>query len=173
MKLLRNVKLCCAITIALSISACRLKHLNTQKSRTTERSTEDINFQAKDNQSYQGNRIISISDSTNQFFRVNIFPMDTISFSIQDGFKGRASRIEVIGNGQQVKQITDSSSFTAKHQNETQYARESESSETTTSRIKSLKKKKSTIIVNLLGIGLAVVIVWLCHGFLKQKFGRG
>ncbi len=159
--------------IILSLSSCHTKHLTTQKSRTSVSSTEDINFQAKHDQSYQGNRIISISDSTNQFYRVNIFPLDTFSFSIQDGFKGKASRVEVIKTVQQVKQINDSSLFTAKRHNETQYYSESEASETTASRIKSLEKKNSSIIVNLLGIGFAGALIWLCRGFWKQKIGRG
>ena len=171
MKTLKSfaIRQCYTAVVILTITACRTKHLNKQMTRTSDRQAQETTIKNKQNELYQGNRIISMIDSGNHQYRVNIFPLDTFSFSLHDGFKGRASVIEIIGTAHQVRQIRDSSSFIAKQQNETQYDLKSKSRETAVSRVKSLEKSKSSIIPVLLGIGLAGLIVWVGWRFWKMK----
>ena len=160
---MKNLSQLCLVALTiLSLSYCSTKNLSTQKSRKAIHSAENGSIQSSERGSIQGSRIISISDSANNQYRVNISPIDTFSFSLQNGFKGKAYRIEIVGTRKEVKKITDSSSFRAQRQNETQYDRKSRSTETTALRDKTLEKKNSTLVMNLLAIGLSGLVIWIC-----------
>ena len=42
-------------------------------------------------------RQILVSDSSEAAYKVLIFPVDSFQFSIRDGFKGKATRVEILG----------------------------------------------------------------------------
>ena len=162
MKKLKSLYQICYVALTiLSFCHCSTKNLTTQKSRTATSHAEDISIQTSESGAFQGSRIIAMSDSVNQQYRINIFPLDTFSFSLQNGFKGKASMIEVVGTRQEVKKITDSNTFRAERQDETQYDSKSRSRVKTFNRDKSLEKRKSNIIVNILSVITLGVLMWL------------
>ena len=165
-------QICYVALTFLSLCHCSTKNLSTQKSRKAIHSAENISIQSSEQGFLQRSRIISISDSANLQYRVNIFPLDTFSFSFQNGFKGKASMIEVVGTGQQSKKITDSNTFRARRQNETQYDKKGSSKESTTSRQKKLQKKRSNLLSTMLALGISGLVIWMCWRLWKHIIRR-
>lgn len=165
------VQLLVVTSIFLSLCHCSTKNLSTQKSRKAIHNTEDISIQSSERGFLQGSRLISMSDSVDNQYYIKISPLDTFSFSLQNGFKGKATMIEVVGTSQEVRKIIDSSSFRADRQNETQYDRKSRTKETTASRHKKLEKKKSTLLLNILVLGVSVLVIGICWRLWKQRIG--
>ncbi len=162
------IQLCLVALTMLSLCHCSTKNLSTQKSRKAVHSTEDISIQSSERGFLQGSRIISMSDSANNQYRINIFPLDTFSFSLQNGFKGKASMIEVVGRRQEVKKIIDSSTIRGERQEETQYDSKRSSRESTTSRQKNLQKKRSKLLLTVLTLGLSGLVIWFCWRLWKH-----
>ncbi|WP_276348689.1 hypothetical protein [Daejeonella sp. JGW-45] len=156
--------------VMLSFGSCRIKNLDKQSLRVIDRQSTDLSIRHMQDENYEGQRFVSIRDSGDYQYRVNIFPASTFSFSIQDGFKGNASRIEVLGRNRQTKIVSDSNSFYIGRQTEMLYDRESESKTTAVSRAKNLEKRKSSILPYLLGLVLGVVAVWLGWRVWKRDF---
>lgn len=52
-------------------------------------------------------RVVLLSDSNKQRYSIKIFPLDTFSYSVQDGFKGKASKIEVMGSSDYMRRILE------------------------------------------------------------------
>ncbi len=76
--------------------------------------------------------------------------------------------IEVVGTSQEVKKITDSSSFQAERQDKTQYERKSSTNEKTFNQDKTVEKRKSSITA---GFFILVVLgVLTCLVVRKWKF---
>ncbi len=158
--------------LMLSFDSCRIKNLDKQSLRVTDRQSTDLNIRHRQNENYEGKSFVSIKDSGDHQYRVNIFPTDTFSFSIQNGFKGNASRIEVLGTNRQTRIVSDSNSFYIGRQTEMLYDRESESKTTAVSRAKNLEKRKNSILPYLLGLVLGVVAVWLGWRVWKKDFQK-
>lgn len=149
------------LTTALVLTSCNTKHLSILKSRTTERQIENVSLHSRQNEILNSNRIISISDSANHLYRINIFPLDTFDFSIQDGFTGRASRIEVIGKLQGFRRVSDSTQFGVENRREVDYDSEVELNRKSTGRTKVLEKKKNISVLALIGVVLVMGgIMW-------------
>ena len=174
MKKLRTIqnRLQYSALIILIFCHCTTKNLSTQKSRKAIHSTEDISIQSSERGFLQGSRIISMSDSVDNQYYIKIFPLDTFSFSLQNGFKGKASLIEVVGTRQEVKKIIDSSTIRAERQNETLYNNKSTSKESIASRQKKLQKKRSTLLLPMLTLGISGLVIWICWRWWKLRIRR-
>ena len=60
----------------------------------------------------QVSRISTLSDSSGHVYQITIFPVDSFHFSPLDGFRGKASKIELIGDSREVKRVYDSLKLT-------------------------------------------------------------
>lgn len=110
MKTLRNliVKSAGMMIIMISLLACRTdKFLQTKKAGSSEIQSASTRIEENSNTSYVGTEIISLSDSSDHAYRVNIYPQDTFSFSIREGFKGKASKLEIKGIVRQVVSLVE------------------------------------------------------------------
>jgi hypothetical protein len=163
------------VVAIIIITACSTKQLTTQMSRTSDCQTRETSIKSKQNESFLGHRIISMRDSSNHQYRIHIFPLDTFTFSIKDGFRGKASSIEVFGAERRVKQVSDRGAFTAKKESGVQYEHESKSRKTAVNNIKSVEKSKAGMIGIFIWIGLVGLIGWLGWRVWKvsliRKFG--
>lgn len=170
MKILKifSVRMFCVTLIIFNTAGCRTKLLNFEKMRISEVQTEDRHILSKYNESLRSNRIVFTSDSDKQFYRVSIFPLDTFSFSLQDGFKGRASSIEVTGVRYQVKTVSDSAGFVGEEQGTIQFDHVSKRKETAVLSTKVLEKKMPGWKFGLIVIVLLGVIVWVWGRFWKN-----
>ena len=105
-------KLAGMILIILSQSACRThKLLNRQQDRSAAFEATDTHTREQQKKFYSIQS--SIKDSSGQLYQVTIFPADTFEFSLQQGFKGKASKVELKGSASQLKMVNDSAIFSA------------------------------------------------------------
>ncbi len=98
------------ILIMLCLGACRTSKLSNRqrnflnaKEQTATRTIEQENKQAS--------RISTFLDSNGHIYQLTIFPVDTFHFSQMNGFRGKASKIELIGDAREVKRVYDSLNF--------------------------------------------------------------
>ena len=161
------VRLCCITVLILSFSACRSKHLNNQRFRTSAVQTKDINIKTTQDDFYQRSSVISIRDSAKHQYQVNIFPIDSFSFSLQEGFRGRAHAIELKGEIHQRKETSELHGSTAKKQHSSNYHEEAKISGRAKGNNKDLKKKSFNLIVVLVFIGFIGLVAY----FYKRYYG--
>lgn len=159
------VKLCCITVLILGFSACRSKHLTTQKFRTSADQTKDISIKTTQDDYLQRNSFISIKDSTKHQYQVNIFPIDSFSFSLQEGFRGRAHAIELLGEIHQQKETSEQYDSTATKQQESDYYEMVKTSETTLGSTRHLKKRN----FNLMSIAILIGIIGVA-GYVYKRY---
>ena len=92
-------------------------------------------------------------DSTQQFYQVRIFPLDSFSYSLSNGFNGRASSIEISGSGEQVSRIT--------HNKKKLVVHKADSTLMSSSDFKNVKASKSKVMEKLAGKGFLITLVAL------------
>lgn len=155
--------------VLASITACRTKNLSTQSSRISNRHAEDISIHDLKRDSLQSSRVIELRDSVNKQYSIKIFPLDAFTFSIKDGYRGKAAMIELFGTDQQVRNISDSSFSTVKLGNETHYNSQSRGRETSGTRVKALEKKSSVVAGILLLVGVMILFLWLFWRFRRTN----
>lgn len=116
MKTLKNqiIKSAGMMIILISLLACRTdKFLQTKRAGSSEIQSASTRIEENSNTSYHGNEMISINDSSDQTYHVNIYPQDTFSFSIREGFKGKASKMEINGIARQVVNLVEEKELAA------------------------------------------------------------
>lgn len=159
------VKLCCITVLILGFSACRSKHLTAQKFRNSADKTKDISIKTTQDDYLQRSSFISIRDSTKNQYQVNIFPIDSFSFSMQEGFRGRAHAIELIGEIHQRKETTELYDSTATKQRKSDYYEKVKTSETTLGNTKHLKKRN----FNLISVGFLIGVIGVV-GYIYKRY---
>lgn len=158
------------LLIALSICSCRSKDLNIRHERNARVQQESTGLESRIKESNYTNRIIEISDSSNHQYKVRIFPLDTFSFSIDSGFKGRARSIEFSGS---IRQGSDASGIIADSATkliDEVYKQQTSSSSKEMTTTKALTKKSPGIISFWIWIGLIIVIIYVVVKFPKIKY---
>jgi len=94
----------------LVITSCQTeKFLSLQKSKMASMEEQKIKLKTEQKNLLQSSQAIRLTDSMMQDYQVSILPVDSFSFSIQDGFKGKALSIEIRGKQNLLKSISDSS----------------------------------------------------------------
>lgn len=156
-----------ALVLACSITGCSLKKRLSDKSRSSIALEEEGSLVSNLNESSQGNRMILVRDSNDHQYKVTISPMDTFTFSMEKGFRGKASRIEVAGNLQRKTSVNDSSTFSGSRQSLSQkeLIRKVEGEQLNSS--KTVTKLWIDWWWLLAGIGLGVLLTYL---FCKMKW---
>lgn len=162
------IKFCCITVLTFGLSACRSKHLTTQKFRTSADQTKDISIKTTQDDYLQRSSFISIRDSTKHQYQVNIFPIDSFSFSLREGFRGRAHAIELIGEIHQRKETSELYDSTATKQQKSDYYEKVKTSETVSGRTKDLKKRN----FNLIAIGILIGVIGLAGLVYKRYYNR-
>ena len=155
-----------ALTLVIfTHSGCRtIKSTNRQQSRTSGR--ELIDSRIREHDSISISRSMVMTDSSGQYYQATIFPADTFQFSLRDGFKGKALKVEVKGSVKQLIRVNDleTVSHTRDSSEATKSTRKVESEQIAAS--KSTKRKNNALVI-LLAAGLVILI-----GFALNKFRR-
>lgn len=130
-----------------------------------------IRMQDLKNDKLDGKWKILLTDSANEQYRVSIFPADTFSFSAQNGFIGKASKIEVSGLKQRIISLSDSSVLSAEKQTAMRYVEQQESKKSEISNARVLEKKRwpPLMIIIMSGVLIVVGCLWL-RRHLTQRF---
>ena len=159
------LKLAALILIIFCHIACRtIKNSNRQQSRSADR--ELIDSRIQEHESTKISLSTVIADSSGRFYQATIFPVDTFQFSLQDGFKGKALKVEVKGSVKQLIRVnkTGSMTYTRDSAETTKSSRKVESEQV--SATKSSKRKNNALVI-LVAAGLVIMI-----GFALNKFRR-
>ncbi len=100
------------ILIMLCHGACRTSKYSNRKHVQAIVAEETYNsIIEQENKQYSLSR--SIIDSTGQEYQVTIFPADSFRFSVQEGFSGKAIKIELRGSARQFTRTNDSTTLNA------------------------------------------------------------
>ena len=146
-------------------SGCRtIKSTNRQQSRISER--ELIDSRIREHESTSISRSMVMTDSSGEYYQATIFPADTFQFSLRDGFKGKALKVEVRGSVKQLIRLNGVGSMTHTRDSseEVKSTRKVESEQIPAS--KSTKRKNNALLF-LFAAGFVIMI-----GFALSKFRR-
>ena len=159
------LKLAALILIIFCHIACRtIKNSNRQQSRNANRELVDSRIQEQE--STKISISTAITDSSGRFYQATIFPVDTFQFSLRDGFKGKALKVEVRGLVKQLIRVKEvrSISHTRDSSETTKSSRKVESEQVSVT--KSTKRKNNALLY-FLAAGFLIMI-----GFALNKFRR-
>jgi len=99
-----------ALFILLALTSCQIdKFLNRLKNKVRIAEDQKIMITTELQARLKDSRTIRLSDSTGNNYEVNIFPVDTFSFSLENGFKGKAFSISIKGKQNVLRSLIDSS----------------------------------------------------------------
>ncbi len=164
-----NIIIFYILAIVCLTNACRIKDLNTQKSRNIRSETDEISMLRNDSELYSGQRSVLVSDSINHQYKVKIFPIDTFNFSWANGFTGRAASIEVTGLAHLARKTSDSSVVFAARRTNIDYQRKTDAKILESSNSKILKKKVWGIPF-WIWTGAGTIMVLLFVRFLTKQY---
>ena len=90
-----------AIFLLVFVSGCDIgKTLTRNSARTKENNKIEMISSARKDQSSFSEEAILFSDSGRHSYQVMIFPQDSFSFSVEEGFRGKAQKIEILGSSE-------------------------------------------------------------------------
>lgn len=169
MKTIRRVIQIMAIGMAcvycFGCSSTKLRNSAKVESTTIEKNAESLH--TMNQHSYD--RVIRVGDSTAATYRVIIFPKDSFQFSMNEGFIGKATKVELFGQTMRHKQIYDSTIIDSKidYQESLQLEREKKEQQISVSKAVTRKKIPGLWMV-LVGIGVVVGVGW----YLRRKLNK-
>lgn len=162
-------KLIAIFLIPLILGACRTdKFLNTEKTRSSDLSATNIRIEELKHETYRASQMISLNDSNDHYYRINIFPVDSFSFSVQHGFRGRASRMEIVSSARQVTRLAEKRDLLAAKQDYSTKSQVNKSRRVRGTNSKVLEKSKRGGEWALIWLGLAGLIVFTGWKILKK-----
>ncbi|MDO8994558.1 hypothetical protein [Daejeonella sp.] len=99
-----------ALFISMTLTSCQIdKFLNRQKSKMQISEDQKTMISSELQARLRDSHTIRLSDSTGHIYEVDIFPVDTFSFSLENGFKGKAFSISIKGKQNVLRSLIDSS----------------------------------------------------------------
>lgn len=149
------------ILIMLCHGACRTsKYSNRQHVQTMATEKTKISSGEQENKQYSLSR--SIIDSTGQEYYVTIFPADSFRFSVQEGFSGKATKIELRGMAKQLTRINDSATLNVLASKKSSASMIRKVSDVQKIRSRSVEKRRISWIwlCGVLTLGLLMLWVW-------------
>lgn len=149
------------VLVLITLSGCRTKDLSFAKFKSSETVKEHLSLDENRSVSEKGMRVIDFQDSGKLFVGLRIYPLDTFSLSVNQGFKGRASLIEYVGLKEGVIRLKDSSVLAANEEHKFRYVRDTKGQKTAVSKMRELRKKSLRNLAWILIVGLVVLNIWV------------
>lgn len=149
------------ILIMLCHGACRTSKYSNRKHVQAILAEETYNsIIEQENKKYSLSR--SIIDSTGQEYQVTIFPADSFRFSVQEGFSGKAIKIELRGSARQFTRTNESAAFNVSTSKEhsANVIRKSNHNERTRSRSVEKIRMPWIWLSGVLALGFLMVYIW-------------
>lgn len=145
------------------LMACRTNKISTRQQNQSAL-FEQTDTRNLEQENREQSRLLAITDSSGQEYRITIFPTDSFQFSPERGFRGKASKIELSGSIRRTKQIHDSTDFRSLG------IRENRTTQVMKQDVKELNRAKSTEKIRLVwwAAALALIAV-LVLGWLKLR----
>jgi len=145
------------------------KLLERNSTRYTEHRIDETQTRHLEKELTYNERVVLLNDSSRHLYKVEIFPLDSFVYSIQGGFRGRASRIEVTGSTEHLRHSIDHERGLV--------ASASDSIKSSTSKIKRFERSVSKEVqrkrsggILIMIILLVCLIIWWCWKYGKVKF---
>ena len=156
------------LLILIILSSCNTRRLNKQKFESSSSAQSEIRLQDLKNERYDNMRMITLTDSANEFYTISIFPSDTFSFSAQHGFRGKAAKVELTGLLSRVLTRTDSTALRAEKQSIRTYKEQQQIDQSELSRTGGLVKKRWPSVLIVIVLVMIIVIGWFLGGRLTK-----
>ena len=157
-----------------ALTSCQTaKLLNRQKDKVQVAAQKTILMNEEQQILLNHHRQISFSDSSDQTYQISIVPIDSFSFSIQNGFKGRALSIEINGIQQIRKNLNDSSAESLEiHRSEkaniiSKHTREQSTNLKAKEKESRMMSSKTMLILICL---LVLTVVWYGKNLLNRSY---
>ena len=144
-----------SIVIILALASCRIKDLESSKSLHSEKIKEQSQLKSTLQESVQSRQHVLTSDSGTHIYSIRIVPLDTFSFSFENGFSGRAASVEIAGLIQKDMEMDVTSSMAFEKASTWQSESKKRASKTEKVADKKLRKTSWLIfgVMIMLGIG--------------------
>jgi len=153
------------IVLILGFHASCSRILNSERNKAKLIQNEEVRMTSEQSELIFGNRLIQLADSSSKFFSIEIYPLDTFTFSVNDGFRGMASKIEVRGIMYERQKFLDSISFSTEKDQTIQYGSEYKIREKGLRASKEVKSPRLFWLVVLFLIGFIIVV----YGFFQVR----
>ncbi len=157
-----------SLLILINFSSCSSRKLNKQKFESSATAQSEIRLQDLNKAQYEGRRMILMTDSSDELYTISIIPKDTFSFSTQQGFRGKAERIEVRGLVRRAQARSDSTIFEAEQQNRRIYEEQKQSKMAELLRNGVFERKSWSVVMVFIVVGVILVIGW----WVMRRFRR-
>ena len=148
------------VLILIIFSSCSTRKLNKQKFESSASVQSEIRLQDLNNTQYEGKRIILMTDSADELYTISIIPKDTFSFTTQQGFRGRAERIEFRGLHRRVQFRSDSTVVKNEQQSGRAYEVKQRIEKSEKSRTGFLETKRWPLTLLLIVLAGIILIGW-------------
>lgn len=165
MKTLRNhifISACCVLIIT-GYFCCGTKEKISVSSKNELRLRDKILLGESAHDSLGLARVIHVRDSSDQSYQMRIFPVDTFTFSLQNGYQGKASLIEISGIRKQLLTGRDSIAVYSQNQVDREYERETEDRKTSVIRTREIRKWNIRLIWAVIVLGVLGLGFWVCR----------
>lgn len=148
------------LLILIIQSSCSTRKLNRQKSESSASTQSEIRMQELQKDQLEAKRKLLLTDTTHEQYTVTIFPLDSFSFSKENGFRGKAERIEVKGMNRRVKTLSDSMMVQVERQSNRVYEAEERRERKEVLSGKMVDRKRWNWVIVFLGLILAGWWFW-------------
>jgi len=135
--------------------------VNSERNKTYLEQKEEVRLNSQQSELVTRNRVVQVTDSSRRVFRVEIFPLDTFSFSLDGGFRGRAAKIVIIGNEKDFQSISDSVGLTSARYNTVRFKKKNEIKGKEIAASKDVKSRASGWLVGMLCLSGVTVFCYL------------
>jgi len=142
MKILNRIILGSFVLISGYHASCS-RLLSSERNKVKLIQKDDVILSDEQSELLHGNHVVQLTDSSHKIFKIEIFPLDTFSFSLKDGFKGMASRIELSGLERGVIKVSDSTGFKFEKKESLQFERENKIITGATQNTKEVKRNST------------------------------
>lgn len=148
------------LLILIIISSCSTRKLNRQKSESSASMQSEIRMQELQKDQLEAKRKLLLTDTTHEQYTVTIFPLDSFSFSRENGFRGKAERIEVSGRLRRVISRTDSAVLRVEKKSDRTYEEQERIEKSALSKTQVLERKSWRAFWLFIGLLGVVVLGW-------------
>ena len=161
MKTQNILKIGCLISLLINQVSCSTRLLNSERKMTKELQKDDIRISSQQLESITGSRQINFTDSSSNMFKVTIFPLDTFTFSLEGGFKGKAMRIEAAGIIKQYKKMVDSSEMLFEKETRVEFENNRNVKKVESSKKRVIERKRVRWVSGITVMVVLSLVVWL------------
>lgn len=165
---MRTLKIKLFLLILIIYSSCSTRKLNKQKLDNSTSVQSEIRKQEDHHIRYDGKRIILMTDSADEVYTIRIIPADTFTFSAQNGFRGKAEKIEISGLRSRVKTLSDSTGTQAELQSSRIQEEHQQYEKHESAKSMVLEKKSMRVMWLLTGLVLTILLGYYLRKWIRR-----